>query len=154
MPARIGPVTCRLFGRPGRLYMTAVAESAHGSSTQPPHELNWSGVIGASLAPKSTVLFEIAEIPPPLPIGLYEIFTPFAASYFCCQAAINGAGNVAPAPLSSSALDRAWAPPTLMATAAATATVRTESTARGRFLRVTNDFMTPLKSPFVVCLGT
>src|SRR4029453_13155953 len=103
----IGPVMWRLFGRPGRLYMTDVAESAHGSSTQPPHELNWSGVIGASLAPKSTVLFEIAEIPPPLRFGLYEIFTPLAASYFCCQAAINGAGKVAPAPFSSPAPERA-----------------------------------------------
>src|SRR5262245_51405456 len=150
MPARIGSVMCRLFGRPGRLYMIDVAERAHGSSTQPPHVLNWSGVIGASLAPKSTVLFEIAEIPPPLPIGLYEIFTPLAASYLVCQAAMSGAGNVAPAPLSSSALERACAPVVRPTATAVTATTRTESTPRGRFLRVTNSFMTLLESPFVV----
>ena len=46
------------------------AESAHGIWTQPLHALNWSGVSGASLAPKSTVRFEIAWIPPPEPIGL------------------------------------------------------------------------------------
>jgi hypothetical protein len=34
------------------------------------HAVNWSGVSGASLAPKSTWRFVIAEIPPPLPIGL------------------------------------------------------------------------------------
>jgi hypothetical protein len=32
--------------------------------------LNWSGVSGASDAPKSTVRLVIAAIPPPEPIGL------------------------------------------------------------------------------------
>ena len=51
--------------------MTDVAESAHGIWTQPLHAVNWSGVSGASLAPKSTVRCVIAAMPPPEPIGLY-----------------------------------------------------------------------------------
>src|SRR6478609_9713053 len=105
MSAITGPVRCRLFLTPGRLYMTEVAERAHGSWTQPPQALNWSGVIGASLPAKSTVLLVIAEMPPPLPIGLYEILTPLAASYFSCQAATRGATNDEPAPFSSPAFD-------------------------------------------------
>jgi hypothetical protein len=46
-----------------------VAESAHGIWTQPLHAVNWSGDIGASEAPKSTVRAVIAAIPPPDPIG-------------------------------------------------------------------------------------
>jgi hypothetical protein len=46
-----------------------VAESAHGIWTQPLQAANWSGVRGASLAPKSTVRFVIALIPPPEPMG-------------------------------------------------------------------------------------
>ena len=51
--------------------MTDVAESAHGIWTQPLQAVNWSGVSGASLAPKSTVRAVIAAMPPPEPIGLY-----------------------------------------------------------------------------------
>jgi hypothetical protein len=47
-----------------------VAENAHGIWTQPLQALNWSFVIGASLAPKSTDLAEMAAMPPPLPIPL------------------------------------------------------------------------------------
>ena len=51
--------------------MTDVAESAHGICTHSLHAANWSGVSGASLAPKSTVRDVIAAMPPPEPIGLY-----------------------------------------------------------------------------------
>ena len=44
-----------------------VAENAQGIWTQPWQALNWSGLIGASLAPKSTVRAVICEIPAPLP---------------------------------------------------------------------------------------
>ena len=50
--------------------MTDVADSAHGIWTQPLQAANWSGVSGASLAPKSTVRAVIAAMPPPEPIGL------------------------------------------------------------------------------------
>ena len=50
--------------------MIDVPEACHGICTQPLQPLNWSGVIGASLAPKSTWRFWIAWIPPPEPIGL------------------------------------------------------------------------------------
>ena len=69
MLASTGPVILRWAGAPLRLYMNAVAPSAHGIWTQSPHALNWSGVSGASLAPKSTVLFVIAWMPPPEPMG-------------------------------------------------------------------------------------
>ena len=54
---------------PGRLYGTEIAESAHGIWTQPPHFVVWSGDIGASEAPKSTVRAVIAAIPAPEPVG-------------------------------------------------------------------------------------
>ncbi len=41
--------------------------SAHGISMQPLHSLDWLGVSGASEAPKSTVLAEIAAMPAPEP---------------------------------------------------------------------------------------
>ena len=50
--------------------MIDVAESAHGIWTQPLHALNWSGVSGASEAPKSTWRAVIASMPAPEPIGL------------------------------------------------------------------------------------
>ena len=49
--------------------MTAFAPSTHGIWTQSPQAVNWSVESGASLAPKSTVLFVIAWMPPPEPIG-------------------------------------------------------------------------------------
>ena len=51
--------------------MIEVADRAHGICRQPLQALNWSGVSGASLAPKSTVRAVIAATPPPEPIGLY-----------------------------------------------------------------------------------
>src|SRR5262245_26535028 len=68
--ASTGPVIFRLFGTSGRLYAIDVAERAHGICTQPLQAANWSGLSGASLAPKSTVRFVIAAMPPPEPIGL------------------------------------------------------------------------------------
>jgi hypothetical protein len=47
-----------------------VAENAQGIWTQPWQPENWSLLSGASLAPKSTCRFEIAVMPPPLPIPL------------------------------------------------------------------------------------
>ena len=52
-----------------RFTMTAVPPSAQGICRQPLHAVIWSGVNGASDAPKSTVRFVIAWIPPPEPIG-------------------------------------------------------------------------------------
>ena len=45
--------------------------SAHGIWTQPLQAVNWSAVSGASEAPKSTVRFVIAGMPPPEPIAEY-----------------------------------------------------------------------------------
>ena len=45
--------------------MTATPPSAHGIWKQPLQPLNWSGVSGASEAPKSTVRAWIAAIPRP-----------------------------------------------------------------------------------------
>ena len=70
MFASTGPDSLSRADRPLTLYMTAVPASAHGIWTQPLHWANWSGVSGASLAPKSTVRALIAAIPPPEPIGL------------------------------------------------------------------------------------
>ena len=50
--------------------MIDVEDSTHGIWTQPLQAANWSGVSGASLAPKSTVRAVIAAMPPPEPIGL------------------------------------------------------------------------------------
>jgi len=47
-----------------------VAENAQGIWTQPLQAEAWSGVSGASLAPKSTERAVIAEMPPPLPMPL------------------------------------------------------------------------------------
>ena len=49
-----------------------VAERPHGIWTHG-HAPFWSGVRGASLAPKSTWWFVIALIPAPEPTALYEI---------------------------------------------------------------------------------
>src|SRR5262249_29861220 len=75
MPATIGPVSRRWAGAPSTLYGTVVADSAHGIWTQSAHPFAWSGVIGASEAPKSTVRPVIASIPPPDPIGPYVTVT-------------------------------------------------------------------------------
>ena len=56
---------------PGTLYGIAVAASAHGIWTQPLQAVNWSGVSGASEAPKSTVRLVIAVMPAPEPTPLY-----------------------------------------------------------------------------------
>src|SRR3954447_13746837 len=70
MFASTGPVSFRWFGRPLPLYATAVAESAHGIWTQPLQAVAWSGVSGASDAPKSTLRPLMALIPAPEPTGL------------------------------------------------------------------------------------
>ncbi len=69
--ASVGPSMCRRFLTPGRLYMIAVPPSTHGICSQPLQAVNWSGVSGASLAPKSTVRDVIAATPPPEPMALY-----------------------------------------------------------------------------------
>ena len=71
MLASVGPSIFNRFGAPGRLYMTAVAPSAHGICSHPLQAENWSGVNGASLAPKSTVRDVIAATPAPEPTPLY-----------------------------------------------------------------------------------
>ena len=70
MSAITGPVSFR--PRPSVLasYARVVADSAQGIWTQPLHDEAWSGVSGASEAPKSTVRVVIAWMPPPEPIAL------------------------------------------------------------------------------------
>jgi hypothetical protein len=60
------------------LYITDVAASAHGICAHPLQAVNWSGLSGASLAPKSTVRPVIALMPPLDPIGLYWSSSPSA----------------------------------------------------------------------------
>ena len=105
-----------------------VAESAHGIWAQPLQALNWSGVSGASLAPKSTVRFVMALIPPPEPIGPYVTLTPYAASTFGIQADTSGATNELPAPVSEAA--EALAPAPVVRTSAAPIAARTASVLR------------------------
>src|SRR3954454_9544212 len=76
IPASTEPLKRRRLLRPGTLYGIDVPPSAHGICTQPLQAANWSGVSGASLAPKSTVRFVTAEMPPPDPIGPYVILIP------------------------------------------------------------------------------
>src|SRR4051794_19260284 len=115
------------FGRPSPRYAIDVADSAHGIWTQPRHAANWSGVSGASLAPKSTVRFVIALMPPPEPIGPYVILRPSAESTLPVQAATSGATNELPAPVSSEPCGRACAEPAIAASATATAVTSTPS---------------------------
>jgi hypothetical protein len=56
--------------------MTEVAPSAHGICSQPLQAENWSGVSGASLAPKSTVRDVMAAMPAPEPTPLYWSSSP------------------------------------------------------------------------------
>src|SRR5919197_4142442 len=93
MPATALPSSRRWLGRSSPRYAIEVAESAHGIWTQPLHAADWSGVSGASLAPKSTVRFVIALIPPPDPIGPYVILRPSAESTFWVHTATSGATN-------------------------------------------------------------
>ncbi len=76
MFARALPVRWRWALIPGTLYDTTVAASAHGIWRTPLAFEAWSGVIGASLAPKSTVRAVICAIPAPLPIEPYVMPTP------------------------------------------------------------------------------
>ena len=69
MSARTGPLSLSFAGAPFRLYERSVAPSAQGSWTQSLQADAWSGVSGASLAPKSTVRAVICAIPPPEPIA-------------------------------------------------------------------------------------
>src|SRR5215831_10447308 len=80
--------------------MTEVAESAHGICVQPLQAPNWSGVSGASLAPKSTVRPVIALMPPLEPIALYWRLSPNAEPTAGTHCATSGATNVLPAPVS------------------------------------------------------
>ncbi len=85
MSERIGPVRCRPLGTPVTWYATAVAESAHGTSEQPLQAENWLDVMGASLAPKSTVRAVICSMPPPDPIAPYVTVTPLSSAYLDCH---------------------------------------------------------------------
>ena len=51
--------------------MIDVPPNAHGICSQPLQAENWSGLSGASLAPKSTVRDVIDAIPAPDPTALY-----------------------------------------------------------------------------------
>src|SRR5947209_16809188 len=100
MSASTLPFSRIRLGPPSSLYGIDVAESAHGIWTQPLHAANWSGESGASLAPKSTVRFVIAAMPPPLPIGLYVTLSPVFDSKSACHCETSGKTNVLPAPTS------------------------------------------------------
>src|SRR4029077_13534313 len=67
MPARTGPVSLRPQPTPVTWYGIDVAENAHGIWTQPLQAVAWSGVSGASLAPKSTVRAVICWMPAGVP---------------------------------------------------------------------------------------
>src|SRR6476469_6838554 len=76
MSATTGPVSFRPRPRVLASYERVVADSAHGTWTQPLQAAAWSGLSGASDAPKSTVRAVIAWMPPPEPIGLYDTSSP------------------------------------------------------------------------------
>src|SRR4051812_35184856 len=69
MPASVGPSSRRRLLRPGMLYGIDVPPSAHGIWTQLLHDANCAALIGASLAPKSTVRPITAARPAPEPTG-------------------------------------------------------------------------------------
>ena len=69
--ASVLPSRLRCVGAPRTLYAIDVADSAHGICVQSPQAVNWSGVSGASDAPKSTCLLVMAAIPAPEPTALY-----------------------------------------------------------------------------------
>src|SRR4029450_7735192 len=101
MSAITGPVSLR--PRPTVLasYERVVADKAHGTWTQPLHAVAWSGLSGASDAPKSTVRAVIAWMPPPEPIGLYDTSSPRSPSGGI-HAWTSGSTSDDPAPLSAS----------------------------------------------------
>src|SRR5919204_2904251 len=110
------------------LYGIDVADSAQGIWTTPCAAANWSFVNGASLAPKSTIRFVIAWIPPPEPIPEYSMF---ASLYFDCHVETSGCTNVLPAPFSVVAWPRSGLAD---AVAAATATTSAASAAIASFV--------------------
>src|SRR4051795_12469873 len=69
MPASVGPSRRRRLLRPGMLYGIDVPPRAHGIWTQLLHDANCAPLIGASLAPKSTVRPITAASPAPEPTG-------------------------------------------------------------------------------------
>src|ERR687888_556373 len=101
--------------------MIDVAESAHGIWTQPLQASNWSGVSGASLAPKSTVRAVMAAMPPPEPIGEYWSSYPKAAPTGAIHWETSGETNELPAPLRVVPLRFAGAAPAVPAATTASA---------------------------------
>ncbi len=78
--------------------------SAHGIWMQPLQAWNWLGVIGASLAPKSTVPPCIPAIPPLEPIDPYVILIPYAEFTAGIHCDTSGNTNELPAPVRLPAL--------------------------------------------------
>src|SRR5712691_713428 len=128
MSARTFPLKRILFGPPSSRYGIDVAERAQGIWTQPLQAAAWSGVSGASLAPKSTVRLVICAMPPPEPIGPYVTLMPYAASTFGIHADTSGATNELPAPVRDPA--EAPAPAPVVTTSAAPIAVRRASVLR------------------------
>src|ERR1700704_2815213 len=119
MPAMILPLRFS-FLTPGTLKPRPVAESAHGTVTQPLQAAACSGVIGASEAPKSTVRFETCLMPSPEPTAAYLTGMPSLISKPLIQFAISGATRVEPAPERAAealAVETAAVPPTVPPTA-------------------------------------
>jgi hypothetical protein len=86
------------------------------------HVANSSGVNGASDAPKSTVRFVIALIPPPEPIGEYVTLIPRDESTFGIHVWTSFDTNVLPAPVKLPAFAFELDAPAPMTAASATAT--------------------------------
>src|ERR1700712_3485848 len=119
MPEMTGPLRL-IFFRPGTLKPRPVADSAHGTVTQPLQAASCSGVIGASEAPKSTVPLLIALMPSPEPTAAYLTGMPSLISKPLIQFVISGATSVEPAPERAAealAVETAAVPPTVPPTA-------------------------------------
>src|SRR5262245_20471339 len=100
MSARTPPVSFSRPFRPGMLYGTDVAESAHGITEQPLQAESWSAESGASDAAKSTVRAVMAAMPAPEPVGEYVMLIPYAFPTSGIHFEMSGNGNVAPVPTS------------------------------------------------------
>src|SRR5579871_773634 len=105
--------------------MIATPDSAHGSCVHV-WQVVANAASGASLAPKSTVLFVMAVTPPPEPLGLagYVTVMPRADWTFGIHLLTSGATNVLPSPWSVAdwrAAPAAETATTAMAAVAATA---------------------------------
>src|SRR6187200_1891787 len=104
MLARTGPFRTSRLLTPGRLYIADMPASAQGITTQPLQAASWSGVSGASDAPKSTVRAVIWAMPAPDPVAVYVRLIPSELLTAGIHFEMSGNGNVAPVPTSEPAV--------------------------------------------------